>query len=462
MVNVERKNLKKRKSKGSHIQRYGIDFYVSKITQAGDTRPQLYISLREPDGTPFKPKDGSRPSARPYGDAEHLEKAHAAMEALIVRYRDEIIEWMRKRLLPEATPILLLLLMPEDERRKMYGRGDADGARKKLLRNALEKFPLLTDLGDAQTTVQLLKAVSKTAKERNILGRMVETLYDFAVRCGVWEQNPLVHLYRFKIPESTKASENLAQRRLSIAEMQKLVAICQERQKEDLRYAAVLLAQTTCATVGELCALNVADVRAAPDLIFLEIRRSISKKREKKAKVQWTMYKWGENARRRVPCTQLAQTALKPLLKRPGCTDFKGDESLLVDEEGHRLEPAKYRRFEDKVLAEVVPEYARLSSRSDVVQSSVRGYCRDVCGMTASRMMRIFGLRAESTYEEWYVDYSSRVSLLATRARLERCHKLLQSGSQLKHTQFRMRLKLKRGAKIRFTAKYPIRLTVLL
>lgn len=454
--------MKKRKSKGSHIQRYGIDFYVSKITQAGDTRPQLYISLREPDGTPFKPKDGSRPSARPYGDAEHLEKAHAAMEALIVRYRDEIIEWMRKRLLPEATPILLLLLMPEDERRKMYGRGDADGARKKLLRNALEKFPLLTDLGDAQTTVQLLKAVSKTAKERNILGRMVETLYDFAVRCGVWEQNPLVHLYRFKIPESTKASENLAQRRLSIAEMQKLVAICQERQKEDLRYAAVLLAQTTCATVGELCALNVADVRAAPDLIFLEIRRSISKKREKKAKVQWTMYKWGENARRRVPCTQLAQTALKPLLKRPGCTDFKGDESLLVDEEGHRLEPAKYRRFEDKVLAEVVPEYARLSSRSDVVQSSVRGYCRDVCGMTASRMMRIFGLRAESTYEEWYVDYSSRVSLLATRARLERCHKLLQSGSQLKHTQFRMRLKLKRGAKIRFTAKYPIRLTVLL
>ena len=454
--------MKKRKSKGSHIKRYGIDFYVSEIKQTEAIRPQLYISLREPDGTPFKPEDGSRPSARPYGDAEHLEKAHAAMEALIVRYRDEIIEWMRKRLLPEATPILLLLLMPEDERRKMYGRGDADGARKKLLRNALEKFPLLTDLGDAQTTVQLLKAVSKTAKERNILGRMVETLYDFAVRCGVWEQNPLVHLYRFKIPESTKASKNLAQRRLSIAEMQKLVAICQECQKEDLRYAAVLLAQTTCATVGELCALNVADVRAAPDLIFLEIRRSISKKREKKAKVQWTMYKWGENARRRVPCTQLAQTALKPLLKRPGCTDFKGDEPLLVDEEGHRLEPAKYRRFEDKVLAEVVPEYARLASRSDVVQSSVRGYCRDVCGMTASRMMRIFGLRAESTYEEWYVDYSARVSLLATRARLERCHKLMQSGSQLKHTQFRMRLKLKRGAKIRFTVKYPIRLTVLL
>ena len=54
--------------------------------------------------------------------------------------------------------------------------------------------------------------------------------------------------------------------------------------------------------------------------------------------------------------------------------------------------------------AEVVPEYARLSSRSDVVQSSVRGYCRDVCGMTASRMMRIFGLKAESTYEEWYVN----------------------------------------------------------
>ena len=78
--------------------------------------------------------------------------------------------------------------------------------------------------------------------------------------------------------------------------------------------------------------------------------------------------------------------------------------------------------------AEVVPEYARLSSRSDVVQSSVRGYCRDVCGMTASRMMRIFGLKAESTYEEWYVDYLSRIAMLATRARLERCHKLLQSA----------------------------------
>lgn len=453
--------MKKRKNKGSHIKRYGIDFYVSEIKQAGVIRPQLYISLREPDGTPFKSKDGSRPSARPYGDTEHLEKAHTAMEALIVRYRDEITDWMRKRLLPEATPILLLLLMPEDERRKMYGR-DTDGARKQLLRNALEKFPLLTELEDAQTTVQLLKEMSKTAKERNFLGRMVETLYDFAVRCGVWEQNPLVHLYRFKMPESTKASKNLVQRRLSIAEMQQLVAICQKRQREDLRYAAVLLAQTTCATVGELCALNVADVRAVPDLIFLEIRRSISKKREKKAKVEWTMYKWGENARRRVPCTQLAQTALKPLLRRPGCTDFKGDEPLLVDEDGQRLEPAKYRRFEDKVLAEVVPEYAKLSSRSDVVQSSVRGYCRDVCGMTASRMMRIFGLKAESTYEEWYVDYLSRIAMLATRARLERCHKLLQSGSQLKSVQLSMRLKLKRGAKIRFTAKYPVRLTVLL
>lgn len=453
--------MKKQKNKGSHIKRYGIDFYVSEIKQAGVIRPQLYISLREPDGTPFKSKDGSRPSARPYGDTEHLEKAHTAMEALIVRYRDEITDWMRKRLLPEATPILLLLLMPEDERRKMYGR-DTDGARKQLLRNALEKFPLLTELEDAQTTVQLLKEMSKTAKERNFLGRMVETLYDFAVRCGVWEQNPLVHLYRFKMPESTKASKNLVQRRLSIAEMQQLVAICQKRQREDLRYAAVLLAQTTCATVGELCALNVADVRAVPDLIFFEIRRSISKKREKKAKVEWTMYKWGENARRRVPCTQLAQTALKPLLRRPGCTDFKGDEPLLVDEDGQRLEPAKYRRFEDNVLAEVVPEYAKLSSRSDVVQSSVRGYCRDVCGMTASRMMRIFGLKAESTYEEWYVDYSSRIALLATRARLERCHKLLQSGSQLKSVQLSMRLKLKRGAKIRFTAKYPVRLTVLL
>lgn len=453
--------MKKRKNKGSHIKRYGIDFYVSEIKQAGVIRPQLYISLREPDGTPFKSKDGSRPSARPYGDTEHLEKAHTAMEALIVRYRDEITDWMRKRLLPEATPILLLLLMPEDERRKMYGR-DTDGARKQLLRNALEKFPLLTELEDAQTTVQLLKEMSKTAKERNFLGRMVETLYDFAVRCGVWEQNPLVHLYRFKMPESTKASKNLVQRRLSIAEMQQLVSICQKRQREDLRYAAVLLAQTTCATVGELCALNVADVRAVPDLIFFEIRRSISKKREKKAKVEWTMYKWGENARRRVPCTQLAQTALKPLLRRPGCTDFKGDEPLLVDEDGQRLEPAKYRRFEDNVLAEVVPEYAKLSSRSDVVQSSVRGYCRDVCGMTASRMMRIFGLKAESTYEEWYVDYSSRIALLATRARLERCHKLLQSGSQLKSVQLSMRLKLKRGAKIRFTAKYPVRLTVLL
>lgn len=112
--------------------------------------------------------------------------------------------------------------------------------------------------------------------------------------------------------------------------------------------------------------------------------------------------------------------------------------------------------------AEVVPEYARLSSRSDVVQSSVRGYCRDVCGMTASRMMRIFGLKAESTYEEWYVDYLSRIAMLATRARLERCHKLLQSGSQLKSVQLSMRLELKRGAKIRFTAKYSIRLTVLL
>ena len=43
MVNIERKNLKKRKSKGSHIKRYGIDFSVSKITQAGDTQPEVML-----------------------------------------------------------------------------------------------------------------------------------------------------------------------------------------------------------------------------------------------------------------------------------------------------------------------------------------------------------------------------------------------------------------------------------
>ena len=87
----------------------------------------------------------------------------------------------------------------------------------------------------------------------------------------------------------------------------------------------------------------------------------------------------GGSARRRIPCTQLAQTALKPLLKRPGCTDFKGDEPLLVDKDGQRLEPAKYRRFEDKVLAEVVPEYARLSSRMMLCKA----VCVDIVGTSA-------------------------------------------------------------------------------
>ena len=65
-----------------------------------------------------------------------------------------------------------------------------------------------------------------------------------------------------------------------------------------------------------------------------------------------------------------------------------------------------------------------------MIRASFDGYCRNICGMDIGQVQKILGLQAQQTYEQWYVDYGSRLALLRIEAQLERCHKLLVSDGE--------------------------------
>lgn len=161
-----------------------------------------------------------------------------------------------------------------------------------------------------------------------------------------------------------------------------------------------------------------------------------------------------------IPCTYLAQTAVRTLFKARLETGAGIHAPLIVEGKSGRLTPERYKKFVDKVLESVIPEYSK-TSRTDLIRASFEGYCRNICGMDIGQVQKILGLQAQQTYEQWYVDYGSRLALLRIEAQLERCHKLLVSDGENLTDRVYLRWRKKRGEQMIIKDKYGVKIDIL-
>ena len=96
-----------------------------------------------------------------------------------------------------------------------------------------------------------------------------------------------------------------------------------------------------------------------------------------------------------------------------------------------------------------------------MIRASFEGYCRNICGMDIGQVQKVLGLQAQQTYEQWYVDYGSRLALLRIEAQLERCHKLLVSDGENLTDRVYLRWRKKRGEQMIIKDKYGVKIDIL-
>ena len=210
--------------------------------------------------------------------------------------------------------------------------------------------------------------------------------------------------------------------------------------------------------VGELCGLNLSSVWKYEELRVLKIDGKMTQKRGEEA--EWRLYDREYGKLRFIPCTYLAQTAVRTLFKARLETGAGIHAPLIVEGKSGRLTPERYKKFVDKVLESVISEYSK-TSRTDLIRASFEGYCRNICGMDIGQVQKILGLQAQQTYEQWYVDYGSRLALLRIEAQLERCHKLLVSDGENLTDRVYLRWRKKRGEQMIIKDKYGVKIDIL-
>ena len=267
-------------------------------------------------------------------------------------------------------------------------------------------------------------------------------IYDGAVKCGIWKENISSKVLVTARSTTEKADKNLKTRIFTLEELRKLTQSCIEHMDKEALYAALLLQLTTGVKVGELCGLNLSSVWKYEELRVLKIDGKMTQKRGEEA--EWRLYDREYGKLRFIPCTYLAQTAVRTLFKARLETGAGIHAPLIVEGKSGRLTPERYKKFVDKVLESVIPEYSK-TSRTDLIRASFEGYCRNICGMDIGQVQKILGLQAQQTYEQWYVDYGSRLALLRIEAQLERCHKLLVSDGENLTDRVYLRWRKKEG-----------------
>lgn len=392
---------------------YGVPFRVVEGKREKSRGGKITVTMMAPDGKPLhEPNTSVRVRARGKDDAKVLK----TVEKIITKQRERVIEWLKAGLLPEATPQLLLLVLPEESLKKVYGKGMA---RRELLERVVEALPPLAQLEEKAEaeTIRAIERVATGYTEKKALRAALNRLYNEMVNEMIWKKNAASKALAVKRTTTEKADRNLRQRALSLEEMRQLTNLCLKKQEEDPRYAAVLLQLATGVSAGEACALNVGGILYYKDVTFIEIHAKLKQKRYELA--EWEPYDRESGRIRRVSCTPLAQVALRTLLKPRLEAGAGAGAPLLVDEQDKRMEVLAYRIFVRKVLEKVVAEYAELS-RTDILRTSFEMYCRTRGGVTADRVRKLQGLKAEQTFEEWYADYDAHLALLILRAQLER------------------------------------------
>ena len=409
-----------RKRKNSpNVQVYGVPFRVTEMEMTAKGQDRCYISMRQPDGSILHGEGVSKLVTAKSVKAEVVIKA---AENIICKHSNMVLEWLRSGQLKEATPELLLLVLPEKMEAVTF--------------HAVEKVAVNRGEGDA-------------------LKRALNRLYDESVAQGILQENSVKKLLVTVRSEGEKADKNMNQRILTLGQMRMLTALCIEGMHTDIRYASVLLHLTTGVKTGELCGLNIDNLMRYKDVVYIAIGAKSAQKRGKAA--VWKPYDRESGKLRRIPCTPLAQAALSVLLKPRLAAGAKVDAPLIVGEDGRRWDVLKLRAFEKELLQKVVPEYAKIS-RTDVIRTSFEHYCRVICGMSDGSAQKLLGCKAAQTYEEWYCDYSSKVALMTLEAQLRRCHKSLICDEGKWHIAAHLHLRMKRGASVQIQTEHGVKI----
>lgn len=442
-----------RKCKNSpNMKVHGVPFRVTEMEMTAKGQDRCYISMRQPDGSILHDKGVNKLiTAKGIKDAAVIKAA----ENIIRKHSGQVLGWLRAGQMKEATPELLLLVLPEESIERVYGKSDEE--HRELVRQVVKLLPPISELQEKMETVTL-RAVEKVVavKEKgSVVKRVLNRLYDEAVSWGIIEENRAKQVLIAVRSEGEKADKNLNQRALSLEEMRMLTASCIEGMEADIRYAAVLLHLTTGVKTGELCGLNIDNLMRYKDVVYIEIGAKYVQKRGKVA--EWKPYERESGKVRRIPCTPLAQAALSVLLKSRLEAGAKVDAPLIVDENRRRWDVLKLRAFEKELLQKVVPEYAKIS-RTDLIRTSFEHYCRAICGMTDGQVQKILGCKAGQTYEEWYADYNSRVALITLCAQLTRFHNLLAEKGDRWKVAMHLHLRVKRGASVKIQTEHGVKI----
>lgn len=442
-----------RKRKNSPNEKvHGVSFRVTEMGMTTKGQARCYISMRQPDGSILHGKGVNKLiTAKGIKDAAVIKAA----ENIIRKHSGQVLEWLQSGQLREATPELLLLVLPEESIERVYGKSDEE--HRELVRQVVKLLPPISELQEKMETVTL-RAVEKVVavKEKgSVVKRVLNRLYDEAAIWGVIKENAAKKVLITVRSEGEKADKNINQRALSLEEMRMLTASCIEGMRTDAKCAAVLLHLTTGVKTGELCGLNIDNLMRYKDVVYIEIGAKYVQKRGKVA--EWKPYERESGKVRRIPCTPLAQAALSVLLKSRLEAGAKVDAPLIVGEGGRRWDVLKLRAFEKEVLQKVVPEYAKIS-RTDVIRTSFEHYCRVICGMSDGSAQKLLGCKAAQTYEEWYCDYSSKVALMTLEAQLRRCHKSLICDEGKWHIAAHLHLRMKRGASVQIQTEHGVKI----
>ena len=452
-IYTKRVRIVGRKRKNSpNVQVYGVPFRVTEMKATTKGQIRWYVSMREPDGSVLHGENIGKLVTAKSMKAETVIKA---AESIIRENSERVLEWLRAGRLKEATPELLLLVLPEESIERVYGKSDEE--HRELVRQVVRILPPLPELQEKMETMTLraVKEVAANKEKGDVLKRALNRLYDEAVIWGVIKENTAKNVLITVRSEGEKADKNINQRALSLDEMRMLTASCIEGMRTDAKYAAILLHLTTGVKTGELCGLNIDNLMRYKDVVYIEIGAKSVQKRGKVA--EWKPYDRESGKQRRIPCTPLAQAALSVLLKSRLEAGAKVDAPLIVDENRRRWDVLKLRAFEKELLQKVVPEYAKIS-RTDVIRTSFEHYCRAVCGMSDGQTQKILGCKAAQTYEEWYADYSARIALMTLDAQLRIYHNLLTEKEDRWKVAMHLHLRVKRGASVKIQTEHGVKI----
>ncbi len=232
-IYTKRVRIVGRKCKSSpNMKVRGVPFRVTEMGMTTKGQARCYISMRQPDGSILHGEGVSKLVTAKSMKAETVIKA---AESIICKHSRSVLEWLRAGRLKEATPELLLLVLPEESIERVYGKRDEK--HRELVRQVVRILPPLPELQEKMETMTLraVKEVAANKEEVDVLKRALNRLYDEAAIWGVIKENTAKNVLITVRSEGEKADRNMNQRSLALDEMRMLTASCIEGMRTDAK-----------------------------------------------------------------------------------------------------------------------------------------------------------------------------------------------------------------------------------